>query len=96
MSEVLLAFDALTRACDVHRLFGVYDAAQIPAKRALNAFLSGSLAACQGSVDYNLCTESFLFNNPPPGPSMAAQIRALCISLYSLWSQLGFEAFDAL
>ncbi|GKY94595.1 hypothetical protein MPSEU_000425000 [Mayamaea pseudoterrestris] len=83
----------LSRALYAATLFGVYDAAQIPAKRVLNMLLSGSYAACQGSVDYNLCTESFLYNNPPPSPSFAAQFRALCTTFYSLWNQLGFHSF---
>lgn len=77
------------------RLFGVYDAAQIPAKRALNALFSGGAEGCLGSVDYNMCAETFLYNNPPPGPSMDAQARALLTMGYSVWSRLGLDTFPS-
>jgi hypothetical protein len=73
-------------------LFGVYEAAQIPAKVLTSALFSGGVEGCYGSSDYNLCVESFLFNGlSPPGPSLEAQLRAIVTTLASLSNRLGLD-----
>jgi hypothetical protein len=73
-------------------LFGVYEAAQIPAKVLTSALFSGGVEGCYGSSDYNLCVESFLFNGlSPPGPSLEAQLRAIVTTLVSLTNHLGLD-----
>jgi hypothetical protein len=83
-----------SRAVYAATLFGVYDAAQIPAKLILSALVSGAFDGCIGSDDYNLCLESFLVNNPPIA-TPEAQVRALATTLYNLWEHfLGATPFD--
>jgi hypothetical protein len=78
-------------------LFGVYEAAQIPAKVLTSALFSGGVEGCYGSSDYNLCVESFLFNGlSPPGPSLEAQLRAIVTTLASLSNRLGLDVPFAL
>lgn len=68
-------------------LFGVYDLVQIPAKALVSAILSGGADGCYGSIDYDLCLESYLVNNPPQA-SPEAQFRSLATTLVSLWNRL--------
>jgi hypothetical protein len=94
MEGVMIVILLFVSLLSQYRLFGVYDAAQIPAKKALNSLFSGVTEGCLGSVDYNMCAETFIFYNPPPSPTMDAQARALFTLAYSLWSRLGLDSVD--
>ena len=66
--------------------FGIYEFAQIPAKVAVTAFLSGGAEACYGSQDFDVCLRAFESQNPP-GASPEAQLRSLITTLVSLWNR---------
>ena len=66
--------------------FGIYEFAQIPAKAAVSAFLSGGADACYGSQDFDVCLQAFESQNPP-GASPEAQLRSLVTTLVSLWNR---------
>ena len=74
-------------------LFGVYESSQIPAKFLLSALFSGGVEGCVGSNDYDLCVESYLFGNPPPGPTFEAQARAVLTTAASMMSHLGLDSY---
>jgi hypothetical protein len=66
-------------------LFGVYSSVQTPVKIAVNSFLSGGVDSCIGSSDVDLCMETYYTQNPPSA-DVAAQLRALATTLYSLFT----------
>lgn len=69
-------------------LFGVYEAAQSPAKESVSALLSGGIHGCFGSSDFDTCVETYVLLNPP-APSPEAQFRALVTAFVSFWNNSG-------
>lgn len=73
--------------------FGMYEFAQIPAKAAVAAFLSGGADACYGSQDFDVCLQAFESQNPP-GASPEAQLRSLVTTLASIWNRYTPDSFS--
>ena len=48
-------------------LFGTYEAVRAPASRFVGQLVSGGVAGCAGSKDFDLCMETYLIDNPPSG-----------------------------
>jgi hypothetical protein len=75
-------------------LFGVYEAVQIPLTSFISALLSGGVAGCIESDDYNLCIETYLAGNPPEEASPEAQVRALLITIFSALNRFIPDGLD--
>jgi hypothetical protein len=69
-------------------LFYVYQVVQAPAENIVDSIFSGGLEACLGSNDFGACVDTYVENNPPPGPTPDAQLRAFITAAASLWSNL--------
>jgi hypothetical protein len=72
----------LSKSISAFTLFGVYTTVQVPVKVAINALLSGSIDSCIGSVDVDVCVETYYTQNPPDA-DFAAQVRAVITTIYS-------------
>lgn len=57
----------VTKCVSSATLFGVYELAREPTSRLLSRLVSGGIEGCAGSSDYDLCLETFLYDNPPSG-----------------------------
>lgn len=55
----------VTKCVSSATLFGVYELAREPTSRLLSRLVSGGIGGCAGSDDYDLCLETFLYDNPP-------------------------------
>jgi len=82
-------------------LFGVYAGAQIPVRIIIDAFLSGGIDSCIGSVNVDICMDTYYLQNPPLPPSSTtasslssfsvdpeAQFRAIVTTVYSFAQML--------
>lgn len=54
-----------TKCVSAATLFGVYEAVRAPASRFVSQLVSGGVAGCAGSKDFDLCMETYLIDNPP-------------------------------
>ena len=79
-SEWLLLY--VSKSIGAFTLFGVYASVQLPVRIAVNALLSGGIDSCIGSVDVDVCMETYYLQNPPSA-DMGAQLRAIATTLYS-------------
>lgn len=79
----------LYKAVYAASLFGVYESVKAPARKVVNAFLSGGIDNCLGSADMQVCIETYVAMNPP-GATLEAQLRGLFTAAYSIWSNYGF------
>lgn len=54
-----------TKCLSAATLFGTYEAVRAPASRFVGQLVSGGVAGCAGSKDFDLCMETYLIDNPP-------------------------------
>ena len=72
----------VSKSIGAFTLFGVYASVQLPVRIAVNALLSGGIDSCIGSVDVDMCMETYYVQNPPAA-DMGAQLRAIATTFYS-------------
>ncbi|KAL3937051.1 MAG: hypothetical protein SGARI_002298 [Bacillariaceae sp.] len=72
----------ISKSIGAFTLFGVYASVQLPVRIAVNALLSGGIDSCIGSVDVDMCMETYYVQNPPSA-DMGAQLRAIATTFYS-------------
>ena len=52
-----------TECLSAATLFGVYEAVRAPTSKLVSRLVSGGVGGCVGSQDYDLCIETYLFDN---------------------------------
>ncbi|KAL7534074.1 hypothetical protein ACHAXR_006365 [Thalassiosira sp. AJA248-18] len=68
-----------TKCLSAATLFGVYEAVRTPTSQFISQLVSGGVAGCSGSNNFDLCMETYLVNNPPSA-SIEADFRAFAVS----------------
>lgn len=68
-----------TKCLSAATLFGVYEVARAPTSRFVSQLVSGGVAGCAGSSDFDLCMETYLVDNPPAA-TFEADFRAFAVS----------------
>lgn len=83
----------LSTAASASVLFGCYEFFQLPVGRYIQGTLSGGVEGCVGSSRFDACLQTFIDTNSP-GPTAAAQLRALITNLYGVYVRLQDIAGD--
>ena len=90
--DILTAYT--TRCLQTAALFGVYESVKQPIRQSLATVLSGGVAGCLGSGNYDACVDEYLLNNPFESISFQDQIRGLAAAVGALIERLQTEGLD--
>lgn len=71
-------------------LFGTYETVRLPISSFITNLLSGGVDSCLGSNDFNLCLETFMFDNPAEA-STEAQLRSLFVAGINLIDRVNLD-----
>ncbi len=75
------------RCLSAATLFGVYESVRLPISKFIVDLLSGGVDSCVGSQDYNLCIETFVFDNPAQATS-EGEIRAFFVAAANIFERI--------
>ena len=71
-------------------LFGTYETVRLPISSFITNLLSGGVDSCLGSKDFNLCLETYMFDNPAEA-STEAQLRSLIVAGMNLIDRVNLD-----
>ena len=71
-------------------LFGTYETVRLPISSFIVNLLSGGVDSCLGSNDFNLCLETYMFDNPAEA-STEAQFRSLIVAAMNLIERVNLD-----
>ena len=83
----------VTKCVSSATLFGVYEIAREPTSRLLSRLVSGGIAGCAGSEDYDLCLETFFYDNPP-SDSIVDEFGAFADSVGTIFDGMFSEVLN--